>query len=88
MSLQQAIAAHKANMEVYHAIPNEAWDHVDKSFHDGIDATRQAVLDAICTSLEEVRIKAEFMLSCISFSEWGDLKEKELVAAFLPEVAR
>lgn len=86
MSLQEAIAAHKANMEVYHAIPNEAWDHVEKSFHDGIDATRQAVLDAKCTSFEEVRIKAEFMLSCISFSMWDDIEPKELIAAFVPEV--
>lgn len=88
MSLQQAIAAHKANMDAYQAIPNEDWDNVDKSFHDGIDATRQAVLDAKCTSFEDVRIKAEFMLACRSFWEWGDLKEKELIAAFLPEGSR
>lgn len=88
MNLQQAIAAHKASMDAYHTMPSEEWDNVDKSFHDGIDATRQAVLDAKCTTIEEVRIKAEFMLSCISFSEWGDLKENELIAAFLPEVSR
>ncbi len=88
MTLQEAIAAHKANMDVYHAIPGEAWDHVEKSFHDGIEMTRQAVLDAKCASLEEVRIKAEFMLSCLSFWEWDDLSEKELIAAFMPEVAQ
>nr|WP_313709231.1 hypothetical protein [Brucella intermedia] len=88
MSLHEAIAAHKANMDVYHAIPSEAWDHVEKSFHDSIDATRQAVLDAKCCSVEEIRTKAEFMLSCISFSMWDDIEPKELIAAFVPEVAQ
>lgn len=86
MSLQQLIASHKANMDAYHAVPDEDWDKVGDCVNETIDASRQAVLEAKCSSLEEVRIKAEFMLSCISFSMWDDLDPKELITAFVPEV--
>lgn len=84
--LHEVIAAHKAKMAAYEAIPDEDWDELSDGINDEIEVTRQAVLDMKCATLEEVRTKAEFMLSCISFSVWDDLDPKELITAFVPEV--
>lgn len=83
--LHQLIAAHKANMDAYQAMTDEEWEGDGEALGEQIDSSRDAVLKAKCVTLEDVRAKAEFMLSCISFHVWGDLDTKEVIAGFVPE---
>jgi hypothetical protein len=85
--LHHLITMHKTTMSVYNGVPDDDWPDIADQVSATIEASRAEIVKYRPRSLDEMQQKAEFMLSCKSFTEWGDIDIKDLINGFTRGVA-
>ena len=86
-TLNELMAAHTAALAAYDA----THDHYDKSEDvegKAVDAARDALLEYQPVTLEEVTVKAAYMLANRTFTEWDGIDAFKLILALTPAVGR
>jgi len=86
--LNHLITMHKAAMSVYNGVPDKDWPDIADQISATIETSRAEIVKYRPNSLDEMNRKAEFMLSCRSFTEWGDLDIKDVISGFIRGMAR
>lgn len=69
-------------MAVMGSVPDADWEFVADQITAPMEASRAEIVKHRPHSLDEMHRKAEFMLSCKSFTEWGDLDIKDVILGF------
>ena len=80
--LHHLITMHKATMAVYNDVPDNDWLDIADQVSATIEASRAEIVKYRPHSVDEMHRKAEFMLSCKSFTEWGDIDIKDVIHGF------
>lgn len=80
--LHHLITMHKATMAVYKAVPDDEWGDVADQVSATIEASRAEIINYRPQNIEDAWEKAQFMLSCRSFTEWGDIDIKDVINGF------
>lgn len=80
--LQHLITMHKATMAVYNGVPDDDWMDVSDQVSATIETSRAEIIKYQPHTIEDAWEKAQFMLSCRSFTEWGDIDIKDVINGF------
>lgn len=88
IGLHHLITMHKATMAVYNGVPDDDWPDIADQVSATIEASRSEIVKYRPLSIYEMNMKAEFMLSCKSFTEWGDVDLKDVIDGFRRGLAK
>lgn len=87
-NLSTLLDNHRTAFKAWVDTEDEDWDTpAAKAAGDMMDAAHDALFSHRPATLEEVREKAAYMLSCRSFLEWDSIEKIKLIEALIPAEA-